>query len=266
VSAEAVLLVDSHCHVAEADFDVDRDAMLARAAASGVSVLVCVGATGPAAANAGAVALIGTRGGCRIVATVGIHPHYASTADAAAFATLERLAAAPGVVALGETGLDFHYDHSPRGAQREAFARSVALARRLGLPLVVHVRDAHGEAVEVLKAEGAAAVGGVIHCFTGDRTDAQRYLDIGFHISIAGIVTFKNADRLREAARAVPGDRLLIETDAPYLAPMPHRGRRNEPAYVRVVAEALAALRGESLAALAATTTTNARRLFRLPP
>ena len=262
--SDAPALVDSHCHVAEPEFDADREDVLQRAAASGVSTLVCVGATGPAAANERALALAGRSVPLDIVATVGVHPHHASTADDAAFALLEQLARAPGVVAVGETGLDFHYNFSPPGAQRAAFARTVSLARAVGLPLVVHVREAHVEAADLLRAEGAGAVGGVIHCFTGGPDDARRYLDLGFHISVAGIVTFKNADGVRAAVRAVPRDRLLVETDAPYLAPVPHRGRRNEPAHVRVVAEAVAAVRGETLAAVAEATTANARRLFRL--
>ncbi|HLK12972.1 MAG TPA: TatD family hydrolase [Candidatus Binatia bacterium] len=255
-------LVDSHCHVAEPEFDADRAAVLARAAAAGVTTLVCVGATGPVERNAPAVALVGRHGEVVVVATVGVHPHDARTADDAAFAALARWLAVPGVVAVGETGLDFHYDRSPRPAQRATFARHVALARAHRRPLVVHVRAAHVEAADLLRAEGAAAVGGVIHCFTGDAADARRYLDLGFAISVAGIVTFRNAEALREAVRLVPAERLLIETDAPYLAPVPHRGRRNEPALVRVVAEAVAAARGESLAAVAAATTANARRLF----
>jgi len=262
--SEPPALIDSHCHVAEPEFDADRDAVLARAAANGVSTLVCVGATGSAEANRPAVALAGRAGLPGIVATVGIHPHHASTGDDAAFSVLEGLAAAPGVVAVGETGLDFHYDFSPREAQRAAFVRTIDLARRVVLPLVVHVREAHAEAAELLRVEGAAAVGGVIHCFTGDRDDARRYLDLGFHVSVAGIVTFKNADALRTAVRTVPLDRLLIETDSPYLAPVPHRGRRNEPAWVRVVADAVAAVRGETFDTVAAATAENARRLFRL--
>jgi len=260
---DASPLIDSHCHLAEPDFDAERAQVLARAAANGVTAIVCVGATGPAADNARAVALAGRPGPVEIVAAVGIHPHHASTADEAAFATLTRLAGAPGVVAIGETGLDFHYDHSPRPAQRVAFARTVQLARTLGLPLVVHVREAHADAADILRAEGALPLDGVIHCFTGERDDARRYLALGLHVSVAGIVTFKGADRLRDAVRAVPLDRLLIETDAPYLAPVPHRGRRNEPAHVRLVAEAVATLRGEPLATVAAATTANARRLFR---
>ena len=265
-SAAAPALVDSHCHLAEPDFDAERPQVLARAAANGVTAIVCVGATGPAADNARAVALAGRSGPVEIVAAVGIHPHHASTADEAAFATLTRLAGGPGVVAIGETGLDFHYDHSPRPAQRAAFARTVQLARTLGLPLVVHIREAHADAADILRAEGAVPLDGVIHCFTGERDDARRYLALGLHVSVAGIVTFKGADRLRDAVRAVPLDRLLIETDAPYLAPVPHRGRRNEPAHVRLVAEAVAALRRESLATVAAATTANARRLFRFGP
>jgi TatD DNase family protein len=255
-------LVDSHCHIAEPEFETDRAAVIARAAEHGVTTLVCVGATGPVAANAGAVALAGRHGPVEIVATVGIHPHNASEADDQAFAFLTDLAGQPGVVGIGETGLDYHYDHSPRPAQREAFARTICLAHALRLPLVVHVREAHADAVEILRGEGAAE--GVIHCFTGDRADARRYLDLGFHISVAGIVTFKNADALRDAVRAVPLDRLMVETDSPYLAPIPHRGRRNEPAHVRLVAEGVAATRHASFEAVAGATAVNARRLFRL--
>ncbi len=257
-------LVDSHCHVSEPAFDADRPAVLARAAAAGVTTLVCVGATGPVEHNAPAVALAGRHGEVTIVATVGVHPHDAHTADDDAFSALARWLAAPGVVAVGETGLDYHYDRSPRPAQRAAFARHVALARAHRRPLVVHVREAHADAAALLRAEGADAVGGVIHCFTGDAADARRYLDLGFAISVAGIVTFKNAEGLRAAVRLVPAQHLLVETDAPYLAPVPHRGRRNEPALVRVVAEAVAAVRGEPVAAVAETTTANARRLFGL--
>jgi TatD DNase family protein len=258
------VLVDSHCHVAEPEFDADRDAVLARAAAAGVSTIVCVGATGPIDSNAPALALAGERAGVRIAVAVGIHPHNASSVDEAALAALTGMARAPGVVAIGETGLDYYYEHSPRDAQRAAFARTVALARSVGLPLVVHVRDAHGDAADILAGEGADAAGGVIHCFTGTREDAHPYLDLGFHISVAGIVTFRNAEPLRDAVRHIPLDRLLVETDAPFLAPVPHRGRRNEPAHVRVVAEAVATTRNEPFAVIADATTANARRLFRL--
>ena len=257
--------VDSHCHVAEPEFDADRDQVLARAAAQDVHTLICIGATGPAADNVRAVALVTRTAVPRIFATVGVHPHHASTTDDAALALLRDLAGRPGVVAIGETGLDYYYDNSPRRAQRESFARHVALAHALKLPLVVHVRDAHAEAAELLHSEQAADVGGVIHCFTGNRADARRYLDLGFYVSASGIATFKKADDLRDALRTVPLERLMIETDAPYLAPVPHRGKRNEPAFVGAVATALAQLRGDDLAALAAATTQNAQQLFRLP-
>lgn len=256
-------LCDSHCHVAEPAFDADRDVVLERAAEQGVTTLVCIGGD-PSVSSARAVALAGRHGAVDIFASVGVHPHDARLADDAVFARLEALAADPGVVAIGETGLDYYYDHSPRPSQREAFVRSIALARARRLPLVVHVRDAHDEAADILRAERATDFGGVIHCFTGNRDDAHRYVALGFHVSVAGIVTFKNAEALREAVRSVPRERLLVETDAPFLAPVPHRGRRNEPAWVRVVAEAVAAVRGEPFVELAAATTANARRLFQL--
>lgn len=230
-----------------------------------MAAVVCVGASGPFDSNAAAVALAGRHAGVAVYAAIGIHPHEAAAADDAAFARLEALAARPGVVALGETGLDLHYEHSPRAAQHAAFARHVALARRFDLPLVVHVREAHAEAAALLASDPLGPAGGVIHCFTGNRDDARRYLDLGLHLSIAGIVTFRNADALRDAVRFVPADRLLVETDAPFLAPAPHRGGRNEPARVRVVAEAVAQARGEPFSAVAAATAANARRLFRLP-
>jgi TatD DNase family protein len=257
-------LIDSHCHVAEPEFDGDRDAVLARAAAAGVTTIVCVGAVGRVDNNGPALGLIGEHGGLRIVATVGIHPHDAATADDAAFVTLRRMARTPGVVALGETGLDYHYEHSPRAAQVEAFARTSALARELGVPLVIHVRDAHADAAALLRSEPLGEAGGVVHCFSGDADDARRYLDLGLDLSVSGIVTFRNADGLRQAARTIPQDRLLVETDAPFLAPVPHRGKRNEPGHVRLVTEALAGVRGTAAADLARATTANARRLFRL--
>ena len=258
-------LVDSHCHVAEPQFDVDRDEVLARAAASGVGTIICVGATGSIERNGPTLAIAGRRGPVDVFATVGIHPHDAQTADDAAFDTLARFATAPGVVGVGETGLDYHYDHSPRDTQRAVFARTIALARSLSLPLVVHVREAHEEAADLLRSEGAGQLAGVIHCFTGDRDDAFRYLDLGFEVSVSGIVTFRNADALRDAVRHVPLGNLMVETDAPYLAPVPHRGKRNEPAYVRVVAEAVALVRSEPFDALASATSANAARLFRIP-
>jgi len=258
------VLVDSHCHVAEPEFDADRDAVLARARAAGVTTLVCVGATGTVERNTPSLALIGEHDGVRVVATVGIHPHDASSADDDAFATLRAWCALPGVVGVGETGLDYHYDHSPRAVQRAAFARTIALAHETALPLVVHVREAHAEAADILRSERVPAAGAIIHCFTGDRADARRYLELDVHVSISGIVTFRNADALRDAVRVVPDDRLLVETDAPYLAPIPHRGKRNEPAHVAVVAAAVAQVRDQTPEAVAALTTANSQRIFRL--
>src|SRR5262249_10379659 len=184
-------LIDSHCHVAEPEFDADRDAVMARAAAAGVGTVVCVGAVGRVDCNGPTLALLGTHAGVHIVGTVGIHPHDAATADDAALETLRRMAGTDGVVALGETGLDYHYEHSPRPAQPDAFARPIALARDLDLPLVIHVRDAHADAAGMLRTERLGGAGGVVHCFTGDTDDARRYLDLGLHLSISGIATFR---------------------------------------------------------------------------
>ena len=263
--SDAPALIDSHCHIAEAGFDADRDAVLARAIAAGVRALVCIGATGNVEQNGPSLALAATPGPLPIVTTIGVHPHNASSADDATFAQLEAWAGLGHVVALGETGLDYHYDHSPRAVQQQVFGRTVALARTVNLPVVVHVRDAHTDAADILRSEGRGEVPIAIHCFTGTRDDARRYLDLGCLLSIAGVVTFKNADALRDAARTIPLDRLLVETDAPYLTPIPHRGKRNEPAMVRIVAETLATVRGEPFATIAEATTQNAQRFFHLP-
>ncbi len=257
-----VSVIDSHCHL-DIEFDGDRDAVLARAQAVGVAAMVTIGASGPFDANIAAVALAAAHE--PVFATVGIHPHEAATVTDDTVERIAALARAPKVVAIGETGLDYHYEHSPRGAQREAFARFIALARRLGLPLSIHLREADDDAVAVLRAEHGDEIGGIIHCFSGDAASARRFLDLGFHLSFSGIVTFKSADALRDAARLVPADRLLIETDAPFLAPLPFRGKRNEPALVVQTAAMLAEVRGESLDQVAVTTTANARHVLRLP-
>jgi len=256
-------LIDSHCHLDMTDFAADHEQVMARATAVGVAAMVTIGAGGPLEANERAVALAGTH--AHVYATVGVHPHEASLVDEAVLASVESLALHPRVVAIGETGLDYHYDHSPRPQQRAAFAAFIQLARRLELPVVVHLRDADPDALEIMRAEGARDTGGVIHCFSGDTASARAFLDLGFHISFSGIVTFKNAEALRDAARSVPADRLLVETDAPFLAPVPYRGRRNEPALVVQTAAALAQVRGEPFAALAGNTRRNTERLFGLP-
>jgi TatD DNase family protein len=254
-------VIDSHCHL-DMDFDADRDAVLARARAAGVAAMVTIGASGRFDANRAAVAIAAVH--ADVYATVGVHPHEAASVTDATIAALDALADEPKVVAIGETGLDYHYEHSPRPAQRQAFARFIDLARRRRLPLSVHLRNADDDAVAVLRGERASEVGGVIHCFSSDAAAARRFLDLGFYISFSGIVTFKSAAALREAARLVPRDRLLVETDAPFLAPLPFRGRRNEPALVVTTARLLAEVRGEPIADLAAATSDNARRLFGL--
>ena len=255
-------LIDSHCHLDMEDFAADHAGVLAHAAAAGVSAMVTIGAGGPLEANQHAVALATAH--APIFATVGVHPHEAAIVDDEVLASIAALAHRPKVVGIGETGLDYHYDNSPRPQQRAAFARFIHLGRALGLPIVVHLRDADPDALEIMAAEGARDSGGVIHCFSGDAASARAFLDLGFHISFSGIVTFKSADTLREAARIVPNDRLMLETDAPFLSPAPYRGRRNEPALVVCTAAALAEVRGEPLATVAENTRRNTERLFHL--
>jgi TatD DNase family protein len=253
-------LVDTHCHLADDAFDEDRGAVIERALAAGVSHVVAVGGGGPIEASEQSAELAAQYDFMR--STAGIHPHDASGYDDRIEGRIERLLALPDVVAVGETGLDYHYDHSPRTAQRSSLARHVALARKHGVPIVLHCRDAESDLREVLSAEAPEGLGGVVHCFTGGYDDARWYLDYGLTISLTGIVTFKAANALRDVVRRLPLDRLMVETDAPYLAPTPYRGKRNEPAYVRRVAETLAELHGTTLDEVALHTTSNARRLF----
>jgi TatD DNase family protein len=198
-------------------------------------------------------------------ATVGVHPHDCARVPEPVWAAAERLARDPRTVAVGETGLDFHYDHSPRPAQEEAFRRSIAIAKAAGKPLVVHVREADQACADALRAEGVPPAGGVIHCFTGDWARARAYLDLGLFLSVAGVVTFRGAEDLREAVRRIPRDRLFVETDCPFLAPVPYRGKRNEPAYVARVAEKVAELWGAAADEVGRITGENASRFFRIP-
>ena len=264
VLGAGVALIDSHCHLDMGSFALDCDAVIDRARRAGVEKMITIGASGPFSANLEAIAV--AEKSEAVFATVGVHPHEAATVDDAVLRDVERLAKHPRVVGIGETGLDFHYDNSPRPQQREAFRRFVDLARRLDLPVSIHLRDADQDAAEILADEGLGGAGGVIHCFSSDRTAARTFLDLGLHISFSGILTFKTADTLREAARIVPADRLLLETDAPFLAPIPHRGRRNEPALITYTAAVMAEVRGEPIDAIAACTAANATRLFRLTP
>jgi len=256
-------MIDSHCHLDPQYFDAasDRPEVLARARAAGVEAFVCVGVGRGLEAPREAVALATAEPD--VFAVVGVHPHDVAAMQESDWPALEELARQPRVVGVGETGLDYYYDHSPRELQQAAYRRFVAMARGAGLAVVSHVRDAHDEAAAILRDEKAGD--GVIHCFTGGVAEARAYLDLGQHLSFSGILTFKNAGNVRDAAAFAPLDRILIETDAPYLAPVPHRGRKNEPAYIAETLAALAALRGLPAAEVEAATSANARRLFGLP-
>ena len=257
-------LIDSHAHLDFEDFQGDLDAVVARAAAAGVRRIVAIGLWRAPGSFGNALELATARPET-FSATVGVHPHECAKVGEADWLASEALARDPRVVGVGETGLDFHYDLSPRGVQEAAFRRSLRIARAAGKPVVVHVREADEAAARVIREEGLPAAGGVIHCFTGDAAAARTYLDLGLHVSVAGIATFKTAGAIREAIRLVPQDRLLVETDSPFLAPVPLRGRRNEPANVVHVARTVAEVWGLPIEAVAALTTANARRLFRLP-
>ena len=258
--ASAPELFDTHAHLHFPEFADDLPAVLERARAAGVRRLVTIGTD--VATSAAALALAGREPG--VWATAGIHPHDAAEADETAFAEIERLAADPRVVAIGEIGLDFFRDLSPREVQERTFRRLLELARRVGKPALVHCRDAHAETLAILDDGRVGAVGGVMHCFSGDVAIARRCLDLGLVISLAGPVTYPNARALPDVARFVPGDRLVVETDCPYLPPQGHRGRRNEPAYLALTAARVAELRGEPLARLGPQMSATAQRLFRV--
>jgi TatD DNase family protein len=254
-------LVDTHAHLHFPEFAQDLDVVLARARDVGVVSIVTIGTDRET--NQAAVAVAERLPD--VYATVGIHPHDAADATDEDFEAMESLARASAkVVALGEMGLDFFRDLSPREVQGVVFRRQLGLARRLGKPVVVHCRDAHAEMLTILSEEKVGEIGGVMHCFSADAEVAKRCLDLGLLISLAGPVTYKNARALPDVARFVPEDRLVVETDCPFLPPHPHRGQRNEPAYVALTAARVAELRGVELAALAAATTRNAASLFKL--
>ena len=253
-------LFDTHAHLHFPEFAEDLDAVLARARAAGVRGMLTIGTD--VTTSRAAVALAQREPD--VWAAVGIHPHEAAAADDTALGQIERLASAPRVVAIGETGLDFFRDLSPRDAQARAFRAQLALAQRLGKPVLVHCRDAHAETLTLLAAGGALERGGIMHCFSGDLALARRCVELGLLVSLAGPVTYPKPGSLHEVARMIPSDRLVIETDCPYLPPQPYRGKRNEPAYITITAARVAELRGEPLAELAARMAENARALFRL--
>ena len=257
-------MIDSHCHIAGPEFADDLDAVVARAREAGLThAMVTLAADDePELRRAEYVRYHWPD----VRFAIGVHPHtavkYASDPAGAVRDVGAAIDEQPLTRGLGEIGLDYHYDSSPRDVQQDVFRRQIALARERRLPIVIHTREAETDTFDILREERAAEVGGVFHCFTGDREMARRALDIGFHLSLAGIVTFPRALELREVARMVPLDRLLIETDSPYLAPVPYRGKRNEPAYVVRVAEAIGELRGAPAAEIASAALHNFQRLF----
>jgi TatD DNase family protein len=267
VSGEGLRWLDSHCHVTAPEFDADRGAVLDRAEAAGVDTLLAIGSGWGLEACERAVELAAHDS--RVFATAGVHPHDASLWDDAARARTAAWLARPRVVAVGECGLDYWYERSPRDAQRRAFAEQLALARARRLPVSIHVRGrdaaAYDDLLAIWRAETGGALEGVLHCYTHTEAFARQALDAGLLVSFSGILTFERDGGLREVARALPLDRLLVETDAPLLAPKGHRGRRNEPAWVVEVGRVLAAARGLPVEAVAAATRANACRLLRLP-
>jgi TatD DNase family protein len=252
-------LPDSHAHLDMAEFDADREAVLERARAAGVDEILCpIDITEERSA---ATVLALAAGDGRIRAAAGLHPHQARLDAPALRDAIRNLAADGRIVAVGEIGLDYHYDFSSPEEQRTAFRCQLALASEVGLPAIIHSRNAGPDIAALIREEGFTR-GGVLHCFTEDWDFAQAMLDEGFYISFSGIVTFPNAGGLREVAGKVPADRLLVETDAPYLAPVPHRGRRNEPAFVIATAQRVAEIRGMDMVALADTVARNYRAVF----
>lgn len=252
-------LIDTHAHLDHGQFDEDRHAVIDRALEQGISHILSVGCDlDSSAAN---VRLAETYP--HIHAAVGIHPHDAAQADDAGIAQLTKLLEqSDQIVAVGEIGLDFYRDRAPRDVQRLAFRRQIALARQVKKPIIVHDRDAHEEVLQILREEGAAEVGGVLHCFSGDRDMARACLDLGFYLSFPGTITYPKNDAARELVRVIPIDHLLVETDCPYLSPLPFRGKRNEPAYVRHTAAMIAEIKGLTLEDVARITTRNACTLF----
>jgi TatD DNase family protein len=254
------MLADSHAHLDDPRFDADRDAVLARAQESGVGTILTIGnGTGPDDMGCG---LRFAEAYDWIYTSVGIHPHDAARVEPRHYELMKELVRRPRVLAIGETGLDYYYENSPRDVQRDVFRKQIELARVAELPLIVHTRDADEDTIQILEDEKPNS--GVIHCFTGGAVLADCALDLGFMISFSGIVTFNRADSIQAVAARIPEDRILVETDCPYLAPVPHRGQRNEPSFVRETAQKLATLRGVTAEEIEIQTSRNFRKLFGL--
>jgi TatD DNase family protein len=256
------MFIDSHAHIEMEDFDSDREAMIRRALDAGVEIIVAVG-NGDLSKDSHAKAFQVAEKHPFIFTTVGVHPHEARLLDPEMYARLCDLASHEKVIAWGEIGLDYHYDNSPRDTQRDAFRRQLQMARERRLPAVIHTREAEEETLAILKDEWeTSGLPGIIHCFTGTRAFAERAVEFGFYISFSGVVTFKKAEDLRETAKRLPVERLLIETDSPFLAPVPFRGRRNEPAYVVETARRIAEIRDLPVEEIGRITSANFRRVF----
>jgi TatD DNase family protein len=258
------MLIDTHTHLDDARYNDDREATIVRARDAGVDAFVTIGCD--LSTSLAAVALAEQHP--FIYATIGVHPHEVKHILDSWYDEFRRLAQSKKVVAYGEIGLDYHYNHSPPNEQRERFREQIQLARELKLPVIIHTREAQDDTIAILQEEKASEVGGVFHCFSGDAWLAKDALDLGFYLSFSGILTFQNATMLRDIAKTVPLDRLLIETDCPYLTPVPHRGKRNEPAYVSSVAHKLAEIHADapnmSVDTIGRMTTENAKRLFKI--
>jgi len=256
-------VIDSHCHLDNTQFDPDREAVIDRALAAGVERMVVIGTgEGPPDLEAG-IRLANRHES--IFATVGVHPHDAAKTTRETYRELRELLKHPKVIAMGETGLDYHYDHSPRDVQRDVFLKQMLIAGEARKPVVIHTREAWEDTIALLEVYWKpTGLGGIMHCFSGGPSEAQRCLDLGFHLSFGGIITFPKAADVQEAARSTPANRILIETDAPYLAPVPHRGERNEPAFIAQTARKLAELRGVAPEEIARITSENFRSLCKI--
>jgi len=255
------MLIDTHAHLDDRRFNRDRDRVIERAKKEGITTIIHIGFDKESSLNACSMAEKYED----IYAAVGVHPHDAKDASDDVLELIYNLAKTKKkVVAVGEIGLDYYRDLSPRDVQKRVFSHQIALAKELDLPIVVHDRDAHGDVLKILKEERAGRVGGILHCFSGSREMAEECIKMGLYISFAGPITYSNARRLVEVARYVPLDRFLVETDCPYLTPEPYRGKRNEPAYVKLVAQKAAEIKGITFEELAKITTANAKEVFRI--
>ena len=254
------MLIDSHAHLDDPKFNKDRDRLIKSLKQNDISLVINVGAD--VSSSIKSVKLADEYE--NIYAAVGVHPHSAKEMDDSTIDVLKAFAKRDKVVAIGEIGLDFHYDNSPRDIQRKWFIEQIKLAKELNMPIIVHSRDADQETFDILKEEADERLKGVLHCYSGSAEMAKDYIDLGFYISLAGPVTFKNARKPKEVAKVVPMDKLLIETDSPYLTPEPHRGKRNEPLYVRHIASMIAELRGMNFEDVGRITSENTKRLFNI--